>query len=297
MSILEQEQQAVATILDGRTVADALRAELHAECAALIAQLGFSPVLAVVSVGDDPAARSYIAGIRRACERVGIICHPVALPEMISAEALRTAIVGLNRDREVCGVLATLPLPKHLSVSVIAETLAPEKDIDGITPTNVGRLALGERAFAPNTPAGGMEMLRRYGIPIAGRHAVVVGRSGIVGKPMALMLLAADATVTICHRRTPDLADQVRQADLVITAAGRARLITGAMLKPGAVVIDFGINFPEWTGGKMVGDVDFASALPVAGAITPVPGGTGPVTNMMLMRNMLVAARALVEGQ
>jgi methylenetetrahydrofolate dehydrogenase (NADP+)/methenyltetrahydrofolate cyclohydrolase len=296
VSLLEQEQQATATILDGRAVAEALRGELHAECATLTARLGFSPVLAVVSVGDDPAARSYIAGIRRACERVGIVCRPVNLPELVSAEALRTAVVALNRDSEVCGVLATLPLPAHLPVGIIAESLAPEKDIDGITPTNVGRLALGERAFAPNTPAGGMEMLRRHGIPIAGRHAVVVGRSGIVGKPMALMLLQADATVTICHRRTPDLADQVRRADIVATAAGRAGLITGAMLKPGAVVIDFGINFPDWAGGKMVGDVDFASALPVAGAITPVPGGTGPVTNMMLMRNMLVAARALLEG-
>ncbi len=290
------ECEMTATILDGRAVAETLRAELRAESATLAARLGFTPILAIVSVGDDPAARSYVAGIRRACERTGIACRPLELPLATTAVGLRAAIDELNADRGVCGVLATLPLPPHLPTSVIADSLAPEKDIDGITTTNAGRLAFGWPTFAPNTPAGGMEMLRRYNIPIAGNHAVVVGRSGIVGKPMALMLLAADATVTICHRRTPNLAAIVRGADIVVTAAGRARLITGAMLKPGATVIDFGINFPEWAGGKMVGDVDFASALPVAGAITPVPGGTGPVTNMMLMRNTLAAARTLLDG-
>lgn len=296
MSTLEQERHSTATILDGRALADELRAELRADCAALTARLGFSPVLAVVTVGDDPAAKSYVIGTRRACERVGIACRPVMLPATTGPEELRGAIRELNDDRQVCGVLVTMPLPAHLPAVVVTETLAPAKDIDAITPLNTGRLQLGQPAFVPNTPAGGMEMLRRYGIPVAGRHAVVVGRSAIVGRPMAHLLLQADATVTICHRQTTRLAEVVRQADIVVTAAGRPGLVDGTMLKPGATVIDFGINFPDWANGKMVGDVDFASATAVAGAITPVPGGTGPVTNMMLMRNTLIAARASMEG-
>lgn len=291
---MERCGETKATILDGRAVAEALRGELRAEAAALADRLGFNPILAIVSVGEDPAARSYVAGIKRACDRVGLACRPIALPAMIAAAELCAAIRALNDERAVCGVLATLPLPAGLPLGVIADTLDPAKDIDGITPTNAGRLAFGQSTFAPNTPSGGMELLRRYNIPIAGRHAVVIGRSGIVGRPMALLLLAADATVTVCHSHTVDLKALVRQGDIVVTATGRAGIVTGAMLKPGATVIDFGINFPEWTGGKMVGDVDFASAATVAGAITPVPGGTGPVTNMMLMRNTLAAARALL---
>lgn len=294
MRILEQGIETKATILDGRAVAEALRGELRAEAITLASQLGFSPILAIVSVGDDPAARSYIAGIKRACDRVGLACRPIGLPAAITAAELRATISGLNAERAVCGVLTTLPLPAGLPLGAVADTLDPAKDIDGITPTNAGRLAFGQPTFAPNTPSGGMELLRRYNVPLAGRHAVVIGRSGIVGKPMALLLLAANATVTICHSQTVNLKSLVQQADIVVTATGRAGLVTGAMLKPGATVIDFGINFPEWAGGKMVGDVDFASAAGVAGAITPVPGGTGPVTNMMLMRNTLAAARALL---
>jgi len=283
-----------ATILDGRAVAEALRAELRAEATDLATRLGFTPTLAIIAVGDDPPARSYIAGIQRACERIGIACRVLALPDTIGPDALAATVRELNAERAVCGVLATLPLPADLPLGAIADTLDPAKDIDGITPTNAGRLALGQATFAPNTPSGGMELLRRYEVPIAGQQATVVGRSGIVGKPMALLLLAADATVTICHSHTRDLAALVRQADIVVSATGRAGIITGAMLKPGATVVDFGINFPDSAGGKMVGDVDFASAARVAGAITPVPGGTGPVTNMMLMRNTLTAARALL---
>lgn len=280
-----------ATILDGRALARRLTSELAAECATLTAALGFAPILATVIVGDDPASRAYIGSIARTCQKVGIEFCLVELPATITETELRRRLVSLNRQPEVRGVIVQVPLPPHLSPRVVAETLAPEKDIDGITPANAGRLLLGLPAFAPSTPAGGMELLRHYQIALAGRHAVVVGRSSVVGKPMALLLLREDATVTLCHRRTPDLAARTRQADLVVAAAGQAGLITGAMLKPGAVVIDFGINFPPDAGGAMRGDVDFASAVEVAGAITPVPGGTGPVTNMMLARNTLAAAR------
>ena len=285
-----------ATILDGRALAKQLGDELRAECAELTAALGFAPVLAIVLVGDDPASRAYVANIERTCGRIGLEFRAVRLPAEAEEEELRGAIGALNAQREVCGVIVQMPLPQHLSPLIVAQTLAPEKDIDGITPTNVGLLALGLPGFVPNTPAGGLELLRRYGIPLAGREAVVVGRSNVVGKPMALLLLREHATVTICHTRTPDLAAAVARADIVVAAAGRPGLIGGGMLKPGATVIDFGINFPAWAGGKMVGDVDFASAVEVAGAITPVPGGTGPVTNMMLVRNALAAAREAAGG-
>lgn len=291
MNIPVEQSQAIT--LDGRTVVAQLRQEMRENCAKLVEQIGFVPILAVLSVGDDSAARSYVAGIRRACDQTGLQCRPITLPEETTEAELCTAIEALNHEREVCGILVTLPLPAHLPPTIIATTIAPEKDIDGVTLINAGKLELGWPTFAPNTPSGGMELLRRYSIPIAGKHAVVVGRSGIVGKPMALMLLAANATVTVCHSNTHDLTAIVRQADILVTAVGRARLINGSMIKPGATVIDFGINFPEWAGGRMVGDVDFDSAKTVAGAITPVPGGTGPVTNMMLMHNTLEAAFAL----
>lgn len=283
-----------ATILDGRPLAQQLTTELRAECARLTAILGFSPVLTPVLVGDDAASRAYLAAIERACARTGLGFRPLHLPADSTETELRAALVSLNGRREACGVIVQMPLPAGLSPDVVAQTLAPGKDIDGITPTSAGRLALGLPSFLPNTPAGGIELLRHYDIPLAGRRAVVVGRSNVVGKPLALLLLREHATVTICHRRTADLAAAVREADILAVAAGQPGLIGGAMLKPGAVVIDFGINFPAWAGGKMVGDVDFDSAASVAGAITPVPGGTGPVTNLMLVRNTLAAARALV---
>ena len=292
---MELHSPTMATILDGRPLAQRLTTELRSECAPLTATLGFSPVLTPVIVGDDAASRAYLASIERACARTGLGLRPVQLPAGSTESALRAALVSLNGQREVCGVVVQMPLPAGLSPDVVAETLAPAKDIDGITPSSAGRLALGLPSFIPNTPAGGIELLRYYDIPLAGRRAVVVGRSNVVGKPLALLLLREHATVTICHRRTADLAALVREADILAVAAGQPGLIGGAMIKPGAVVIDFGINFPEWSNGKMVGDVDFASALPVAGAITPVPGGTGPVTNMMLMRNTLAAARARVD--
>jgi methylenetetrahydrofolate dehydrogenase (NADP+)/methenyltetrahydrofolate cyclohydrolase len=195
----------------------------------------------------------------------------------------------------VDGVIVQMPLPAHLNPTSAIGALDPRKDVDGLHPLNLGRLAQGLPALVPNTPAGGIELLRRYAVPLAGRKAVVVGRSNVVGKPMALLLLQEQATVTICHSRTPDLAAEVRQGDIVVVAAGRAGLVTGAMLKPGTVVVDFGINVDAE--GKLRGDVNFEEASAVAGAITPVPGGTGPVTTMMLLRNTLQAARDLAASR
>lgn len=283
-----------AQLLDGRALARDLLAELVIESASLRAVLDFIPTLAIVVVGEDPASRSYITGIERATRKIGFACRVVRLEASADAATLRSRIQELNADRDVVGVIIQLPLPGHLPVTVVSDTLCPQKDIDGITPTNAGRLALGLPAMVPNTPLGGMELLRHHGIDPAGKHAVVVGRSSIVGKPMALLLLADNATVTLCHRHTRDLPLEVGRGDIVVAAAGHPGLVTGAMLKPGAVVVDFGVNFPDEAGGAMRGDVHFESAVEVAGAITPVPGGTGPVTNAMLLRNALRAARLSV---
>jgi methylenetetrahydrofolate dehydrogenase (NADP+)/methenyltetrahydrofolate cyclohydrolase len=281
-----------ATILDGRVLAKTLREELRAEIQQFIAAAELTPALAVVQVAADLAAERYVRAIRKSCDDVGITCVVHVLPADTDQAALEARIQALSDDRQISGVLVQMPLPAGLDAQRVIAQLDPHKDVDGVHPTNTGRLAQGLPCFVPNTPAGGMELLRRNRIALSGRRAVVVGRSNIVGKPMALLLLAEHATVTIAHSRTPDLAAVLREADLVVAAAGRAGLITGAMLRPGAVVVDFGINVLE--GGTLVGDVDFASAAEVAGAITPVPGGTGPMTNLMLMRNVLQAARDLL---
>jgi methylenetetrahydrofolate dehydrogenase (NADP+)/methenyltetrahydrofolate cyclohydrolase len=278
-------------ILDGRPIAAALRAELRAETAAFATQFGRPPALTAVEVGADPAAQSYVRSIRRACEGAGFAFRHLQLAGETTQTELEHALDSLNRDNEVDGVIIQIPLPAHLNPTTAVGTLDPRKDVDGLHPLNLGRLAQGLPTLVPNTPAGGIELLRRYAVPLAGRKAVVVGRSNVVGKPMALLLLQEQATVTICHSRTPDLAGEVRHGDIVVVAAGRAGLVTGAMLKPGAVVVDFGINVDAE--GKLRGDVNFEEASAVAGAITPVPGGTGPVTNMMLLRNTLQAARDL----
>ena len=282
-------------ILDGRPIAAALRAELRAETSAFATQFGRPPALTAVEVGADAAAQSYVRSIRRACEGSGFAFRHVQLAGETTQAELEHTIQALNGDTEVDGVIVQMPLPAHLNPTTAIGTLDPRKDVDGLHPLNLGRLAQGLPALVPNTPAGGLELLRRYAIPVAGRKAVVVGRSNVVGKPMALLLLQEQATVTICHSRTPDLAAEVRQGDIVVVAAGRAGLVTGAMLKPGAVVVDFGINVDAE--GKLRGDVNFEEASAVVGAITPVPGGTGPVTNMMLLRNTLQAARDLAGSR
>ncbi|HNP72965.1 MAG TPA: bifunctional 5,10-methylenetetrahydrofolate dehydrogenase/5,10-methenyltetrahydrofolate cyclohydrolase [Kouleothrix sp.] len=277
-----------ATILEGRALAKLLREELRSAIYDFRQARGAAPTLAVVQVDGDPASDSYVRSIGRACEGVGIAFALHTLPADSSQATLERTIGALSADAGVHGILLQLPLPARLDPTGAIAQIDARKDVDGVTPTSAGRLAQGLPCLLPNTPAGGMELLRHYRISLAGKRAVVVGRSNIVGKPMALLLLHEHATVTIAHSRTPDLAAVVREADIVVAAVGRAGLISGDMLKPGAVVIDFGINVQN--DGSMVGDVEFASAAEVAGAITPVPGGTGPVTNMMLLRNVLRAA-------
>ena len=277
----------MTTILDRRAVAAALRDELRAEIQQLTKQ-GTTPRLAVVQVAGDAASDWYVRSIKRTAQQIGIPFHLVALPADVDQQTVLAQITQLNADQATHGVIVQLPLPKHLDSTVVINALDPAKDVDGQHPTSLGKLAAGLPTFVPNTPAGGMELLRRYNIEIAGKRAVVVGRSGVVGKPMALLLLNEHATVTITHSRTPDLAAVVREADLVAVAVGKPGIVDGSMIKPGAVVLDFGINEVD---GSVVGDVDYASAAEVAGTITPVPGGTGPVTNLMLMRNVVLAAQ------
>ncbi len=278
-----------ARILDGRALAQELRAEAAAQIAELRARIDRAPTIAVVQVGDDPAATRYVRSIDRLCQSLGAACRAIALPATTEQADLEATVSNLSADDRVDGILLQLPLPAGLSLDGVLHRLVPEKDLDGIHPINAGLLAQGRPALTPNTPAGGMELLRRYGIEVRGKRAAVVGRSAIVGRPMALLLLQADATVTICHSRTLDLGAVLRECDIIAAAAGRPGLITAEMIKPGATVIDFGTNV--LADGSMVGDVDYAGAVAVAGAITPVPGGTGPVTNVMLMQNLIKATR------
>ncbi len=277
-------------ILDGRSVAATLREELRAGVREFQQQYSSPPRLDVVQVHGDAASDWYVRAISRACQHVGITFQLAQLPADIEQDPLIAQIQQLNAQPETHGIIVQVPLPQHLDGAAVIDALDPRKDVDGLHPVNLGRLAQGLPGLVPNTPAGGMELLHHYNVSLAGKHAVVVGRSNIVGKPMALLLLQAHATVTVAHSRTPNLAAIVGSADVVAVAVGKAGLVTGAMLKPGAVVVDFGIN--EMGAGQVVGDVDYGSAAEVAGAITPVPGGTGPVTNMMLLRNVLHAARA-----
>lgn len=277
------------TILNGRAIAAALREELRSEVEQIQQTANITPRLAVVHAEGDAASDWYVRAIKRACGQIGIDFQLVQFPTEIDQQQLLEQIARLNTDDGIHGIIIQLPLPRHLDANAIIAALDPAKDVDGQHPISLGKLALGQPTFVPNTPAGGMELLRRYNIPVAGKHAVVVGRSSVVGKPMALLLLNEHATVTIAHSRTPDLAAVVREADIVAVAAGKPGLIDGSMLKQGAVVVDFGIN--EVEDGTIVGDVEYTSAAEVASAITPVPGGTGPVTNLMLLRNVVLAAQ------
>jgi methylenetetrahydrofolate dehydrogenase (NADP+) / methenyltetrahydrofolate cyclohydrolase len=275
-----------ARIIDGKQIAAGVRREVREGILRLREHNRGVPGLAVILVGDDPASAAYVRSKGKACEDAGIASRQITLPSYISQDELVETIHMLNRDSGIHGILVQLPLPKHLDERAILEMVDPVKDVDGFTFKSIGRLVENQPGFVPCTPAGILELLDREKIEIAGKHAVVVGRSEIVGKPVALLLLHRHATVTICHSRTADLAAETRRADILIAAAGRPRLFTGDMVKPGAVVIDVGINRVE---GQLVGDVDFASVAPVAFAITPVPGGVGPMTVAMLLCNTLRA--------
>lgn len=277
----------LAAVVEGAAVAREIYLQLKERVAAL-ARLNVRPGLAAVQVGDDPASKTYLRNKVRACDEVGVYSEVHHLEADCPQGALLSALEKLNRHPRVHGVLVQLPLPRHFEAERILQAIAPEKDVDGLTSANLGALVAGRPAFEPCTPRGVIILLEHTGIAIDGLHAVIVGRSAIVGKPLALMLMARGATVTICHSRTRDLAEHTRRADILVVAAGRAKLVTGSMVKPGAAVIDVGVNrLPD---GKLAGDVDFESVRKVAGWITPVPGGVGPMTVAMVIANTVQAA-------
>ena len=275
-----------AQILDGKSLAAELRDGVKRRVAAL-AQRGMRPGVAVILVGGDPASRVYVRNKTRACEETGIYSRQIDLPASVAQDALIAEIERLNADPAIHGILVQLPLPAHIDAARVQAAVSPAKDVDGFHPENLGALLAGRPRLVACTPAGIVRLIERAGVPIAGRHALIIGRSNIVGKPLALLLLARDATVTICHSKTVGLENLARSADILVAAAGRAKLVTGAMVKRGACVIDVGMN--RLADGSLAGDVDFASAAQAAGWITPVPGGVGPMTIAMLLENCLVA--------
>ena len=287
-----------ATIIDGKQVAADIRAELKTEVAGL-ATNGIFPGLGVILVGEDPASQSYVSAKEKACAEAGIYSDDNRIPADTTQEALIALVEQMNNDPKIHGILVQLPLPKHIDESAVIGTILPEKDVDGFTPGNVGRLVIGEDCFLPCTPNGVVQLLARSGVEISGSHVVVVGRSNIVGKPVANMLLQkkenANATVTICHTGTKDMASFTRQADILIVAAGWPNTITADMVKEGAAVIDVGVNRVEdasrKNGYRLVGDVDFEGVKQRASVITPVPGGVGPMTITMLMVNTVESAK------
>lgn len=285
----------MAHIIDGKAISAAVRAEITEETKAFVAQMGVTPGLAVVIVGTDPASQVYVRNKRKACAEVGFYSEAYELPEETTQEALEALIDRLNADPKIHGILVQLPLPRHLDEQRILLRIRPEKDVDAFHPYNVGHIMIGDYHYLPCTPAGVMELLRRSGVDCCGKECVVVGRSNIVGKPMAMLLLQANGTVTICHSKTKDLAETTRRADILVAAIGKPEFFTADMVKAGAVVIDVGMNRRP-SDGKLCGDVDYASVEPVASYITPVPGGVGPMTITMLMKNTLTAAKTAAEA-
>lgn len=278
----------MAVIIDGKAVSAAVRAEVAAEVEAL-KQKGITPGLAVIIVGDDPASRVYVNNKKKACAEVGMYSEEFALPADTTEEELLALVASLNGRSDINGILCQLPLPAGLSDKAIIEAISPAKDVDAFHAQNVGNIMIGDYHFLPCTPAGVMELLHRAGVSTEGKRCVVIGRSNIVGKPMAMLLLHENGTVTVCHSRTKDLAAVCREADILVAAVGRAKFVTADMVKPGAAVIDVGMNRDE--NGKLCGDVDYAAVEPIAGYITPVPGGVGPMTIAMLLKNTLMAAK------
>ena len=278
----------MAEIIDGKMVSATLRNKLAEDIVLFKEENGFVPGLAVVIVGDDPASLVYVRNKKRACEQVGINSYEIALPESITESELLLCIDRLNKDNDVHGILVQLPLPKHINEENIINAIDPNKDVDAFHPINVGKILIGNYSFLPCTPAGVIDLLDYYGIEISGKKCVVIGRSNIVGKPMAHLLMERNGTVTVCHSRTQNLRDETRAADIVVVAIGKPEFLKADMVKPGAVIIDVGIN--RRSDGKLVGDVDFADVSAVASYISPVPGGVGPMTISTLLKNTLSAA-------
>jgi len=279
-----------ARLIDGKALAEELRTAFKVRAAALTAQ-GHRPGLAVILAGEDPASQVYVRNKVNACEAVGIFSLKIDYPADVSQETLLAKIAELNADPAIHGILVQLPLPRYIDETTVLEAIASEKDVDGFHAVNIGALAQGNPRFVPCTPYGVMKMLEANGVDPMGKEAVIIGRSNIAGKPMAMLLLNASATVTVCHSKTRDLAAHARRADILVAAIGKPRFVTADMVKPGAVVIDIGINrLPVEEGGKLCGDVDFETVKEIASLITPVPGGVGPMTITMLLANTIEAA-------
>ena len=279
----------MAIIINGKETSAAFRAELKEEVSQIKNQSGITPGLAVIIVGSDPASKIYVRNKHRACEEIGMLSRVYELPEESTEEELLSLIDTLNADDLIHGILVQLPLPKHLDEKKVIYRIHPDKDVDVFHPYNVGLLTIGNHTLSPCTPAGCMELLKRYGIEVSGKECVVLGRSNIVGKPISMLLLQANGTVTTCHSRTKDLSDVCRRADILVAAIGKPKFVTADMVKEGACVIDVGIN--RLPNGTICGDVDYDAVAKKAGAITPVPGGVGPMTITMLLKNTLIAAK------
>ena len=283
----------MAKIINGKEISATIRSEIKEATEKLVAESGVRPGLAVIIVGEDPASQVYVRNKKRACDEVGFYSESYELPENTTQEELNALVDRLNKDDKIHGILCQLPLPKHLDENEVIMRIDPKKDVDAFHPENVGKIMIGDYSFLPCTPAGVMALLERSGIDVCGKECVVVGRSNIVGKPQAMLLLHKSGTVTVCHSKTRDLAEVCRRADVLVAAIGKADFFTGDMVKDGAVVIDVGMN--RRADGKLTGDVDFASVEPKASYITPVPGGVGPMTITMLMQNTLTSAKNAVK--
>ena len=279
----------MAEIIDGKHVSSVIRSKIADEIAAFKTKSGIVPGLAVVIVGENPASMVYVRNKKKACEQVGINSYEIALPVDVSESELIDRIKQLNQDQSVHGILVQLPLPRHINEEKVIDTIDPSKDVDAFHPSNVGKIMIGNYTFLPCTPAGIMDLLEYYDIEVSGKKCVVLGRSNIVGKPMAHLLLEKNGTVTVCHSRTVNLKEEAACADILVVAIGKPEFVKADMVKPGAVVIDVGINRTEE--GKLVGDVDFSEVSKVASYITPVPGGVGPMTITTLLKNTLTAAK------
>lgn len=277
-----------AQIIEGKKISDLIREEMISETAALRAK-GITPGLAVVLVGEDPASKVYVGSKEKACLQLGFYSEVHRLPADTTEEQLLLVIDKLNNQSSINGILVQLPLPKHINEKAVIDAIHVDKDVDGFHPESVGNLVIGDDSLLPCTPAGVIELIKRSGVDISGKHAVVIGRSNIVGKPVAMLLLRENATVTICHSRTANMEELAKQADILVVAIGKAKAIDSKFVKPGAIVIDVGIN--RLSDGKLAGDVDFDDCLETAGFITPVPGGVGPMTITMLMKNTITAAK------